>query len=327
MRCGLIGEKLGHSHSKTLHGLLADYRYDLIELAPEELGPFLKKGEFDGLNVTIPYKQAVIPYLRDLSPAARAIGSVNTIVRRPDGTLFGDNTDAYGLGVITGRAGMAFAGTKTLILGSGGTSKTARHVVEAAGGEDMLEHAFSSDIDTIKATRESISREAFNASVEAINRAKHIYVLGVRSAASLASFAAFYLNFVYDSVTLIEPAGTGEAFDQAFRINKDDVCIAISFPRYSKQTINMLRFISDRGATVISVTDSENSPIAQFATHLLLARSSMVSFVDSLVAPLSLINALIAAAASEKSGEVYSNLSSLENIWDEYQIYQTHEDE
>ena len=136
--------------------------------------------------------------------------------------------------------------------------------MEAAGGEDMLEHAFSSDIETIKATRESISREAFNASVEAINRAKHIYVLGVRSAASLASFAAFYLNFVYDSVTLIEPAGTGEAFDQAFRINKDDVCIAISFPRYSKQTINMLRFISDRGATVISVTDSDpSSPRAQ----------------------------------------------------------------
>ena len=173
--------------------------------------------------------------------------------------------------------------------------------MEAAGGEDMLEHAFSSDIETIKITRESISREAFNASVEAINRARHIYVLGVRSAASLASFAAFYLNFVYDSVTLIEPAGTGEAFDQAFRINSDDVCIAISFPRYSKQTINMLRFISDRGATVISVTDSENSPIAQFATHLLLARNSMVSFVDSLVAPLSLINALIAAAAREKS--------------------------
>ena len=199
--------------------------------------------------------------------------------------------------------------------------------MEAAGGEDMLEHAFSSDIETIKITRESISREAFNASVEAINRARHIYVLGVRSAASLASFAAFYLNFVYDSVTLIEPAGTGEALDQAFRINSDDVCIAISFPRYSKQTINMLRFISDRGATVISVTDSENSPIAQFATHLLLARSSMVSFVDSLVAPLSLINALIAAAAREKSGEVYNNLSSLENIWNEYQIYQTHEDE
>ena len=198
---------------------------------------------------------------------------------------------------------------------------------EAAGGEDMLEHAFSSDIETIKITRESISREAFNASVEAINRARHIYVLGVRSAASLASFAAFYLNFVYDSVTLIEPAGTGEGFDQAFRINSDDVCIAISFPRYSKQTINMLRFISDRGATVISVTDSENSPIAQFATHLLLARSSMVSFVDSLVAPLSLINALIAAAAREKSEEVYNNLSSLENIWNEYQIYQTHEDE
>ncbi len=200
--------------------------------------------------------------------------------------------------------------------------------MEAAGdGGDMLEHALTSDIETIKATREHTSREAFNASVEAINRARRIYVLGVRSAASLASFAAFYLNFVYDSVSLIEPVGTGEAFDQAFRINSEDVCIAISFPRYSKQTINMLRFISDRGATVISITDSENSPIAQFATHLLLARSNMVSFVDSLVAPLSLINALIAAAARERSAEVYKNLSSLENIWDEYQIYQTHDDE
>lgn len=194
-------------------------------------------------------------------------------------------------------------------------------------GGDILEHALSCDIDTIKATRDLISREAFNASVEAINNARHIYILGVRSSASLASFAAFYLNFVYDHVTLIEPTGTGESFEQAFRINADDVCIAISFPRYSKQTINMLQFISDRGATIISITDSENSPIARFATHILLARSNMVSFVDSLVAPLSLINALIAAAAKGKSEEVYNNLSTLENIWDEYQIYQTHEDE
>ena len=95
MRCGLIGERLGHSHSKTLHGLLADYCYDLIELAPEELGPFLQKGEFDGLNVTIPYKQAVIPYLRELSPTARIDIRIDTIVRRPDGSLFGDNTDAW----------------------------------------------------------------------------------------------------------------------------------------------------------------------------------------------------------------------------------------
>ncbi|MBQ2774396.1 MAG: MurR/RpiR family transcriptional regulator [Clostridia bacterium] len=203
--------------------------------------------------------------------------------------------------------------------------------MEVAGanvsGGDILERSFASDIETIKATREQTSREAFNASVEAINKARHIYVLGVRSSASLASFAAFYLNFVYDHVTLIEPTGTGESFEQAFRINSEDVCIAISFPRYSKQTINMLQFISDRGATVISITDSENSPIANFATHLLLARSNMVSFVDSLVAPLSLINALIAAAAKGRSEEVYNNLNILENIWDEYQIYQTHEDE
>lgn len=196
-----------------------------------------------------------------------------------------------------------------------------------ASGGDILEKALVSDIETIKATREQTSREAFNASVEAINKARHIYVLGVRSSAPLASFAAFYLNFVYDHVTLIESTGTGESFEQTFRINSDDVCIAISFPRYSKQTINTLQFISDRGATVISITDSENSPIARFATHLLIARSNMVSFVDSLVAPLSLINALIAAAAKEKSEEVYNNLNTLENIWDEYQVYQTHEDE
>lgn len=193
-------------------------------------------------------------------------------------------------------------------------------------GGDILEHALSTDIDTIKATRDLISRETFNASVEKINNARHIYILGVRSSASLANFAAFYLNFVYDHVTLIEPTGTGESFEQAFRINSDDVCIAISFPRYSNQTINMLKFISDRGATIISITDSENSPIARFATHTLIAKSNMVSFVDSLVAPLSLINALIAAAAKGKSEEVYNNLSTLENIWDEYQIYKTHED-
>ena len=196
-----------------------------------------------------------------------------------------------------------------------------------ASGGDILEKALVSDIETIKATREQTSREAFNASVEAINKARHIYVLGVRSSAPLASFAAFYLNFVYDHVTLIESTGTGESFEQAFRINSEDVCIAISFPRYSKQTINTLQFISDRGATVISITDSENSPIARFATHLLIARSNMVSFVDSLVAPLSLINALIAAAAKGKSEEVYNNLNTLENIWDEYQVYQTHDDE
>lgn len=189
-------------------------------------------------------------------------------------------------------------------------------------GSDMIETALTSDIEMIKATRESVSHQAFTGSVEAINKAKKIFILGVRSAASLASFAAFYMNLVYDNVVLVDTSGSGEIFDKLYRISSDDVCIAISFPRYSNQTLSALRLAAQRNATIISITDSEMSPIAQYATYLLTAKSSMVSFVDSLVAPLSLINALIAAAAGGKSEQVYSNLQSLEDIWETYRVYQ-----
>ena len=189
-------------------------------------------------------------------------------------------------------------------------------------GADVLDTALSADIEMIKATRENVSREAFAKSVESINRARKIYILGVRSAATLANFAAFYMNFVYDNVVLVDTTSSSEIFEQLYRINSEDVCIAISFPRYSNQTLSALRFAARRGAVVISITDGEMSPIAQYATYLLTAKSSMVSFVDSLVAPLSLINALIAAAASEKSEQVYSSFRMLEEIWDEYRVYQ-----
>lgn len=192
-------------------------------------------------------------------------------------------------------------------------------------GADMLDKALLADIEMIKATREGISREAFAGSAEAINRAKKIYILGVRSSASLASFAAFYFKFAFDNVILVDTSSASEIFEQLYRINSDDVCIAISFPRYSNQTVNALTFASDRGATIISITDGEQSPIASLATYLLTAKSSMVSFVDSLVAPLSLINALIAAAAEEKRSEVHDNLNALEEIWREYQVYRTNE--
>lgn len=133
-RFGLIGERLGHSHSQTLHGLLADYSYQLWPLPPEQLEAFLTSGAFDGVNVTIPYKQAVLPYLSGLGETARRIGCVNTIVRRPDGSLFGDNTDAYGMRMMAQRAGIDFRGEKTLVLGSGGTSLTACDVVREMGG-------------------------------------------------------------------------------------------------------------------------------------------------------------------------------------------------
>ena len=192
---------------------------------------------------------------------------------------------------------------------------------------DLLDKALTADIEVIRATLEQTSREAFAASVEAINRARRIYILGVRSSAPLASFMAYYFKLFCDNVVLVYTASASEIFEQMFRVKKDDVCIAISFPRYSKQTINALRFVRDRNATIISITDSESSPIAHLATHLLIARSSMVSFVDSLVAPLSLINALIAAAARSRSEEVYNNLHALETIWDEYQVYETQQDD
>ena len=191
------------------------------------------------------------------------------------------------------------------------------------GGDDFIDRAFMTDIEMIKQTRDNISREAFSKSAEAINKAKKIYILGVRSSAALASFAAFYLRFLYENVVLIDTSASSELFEQMFRIGEEDVCIAISFPRYSNQTVKALSFAKSRGATIISITDGEMSPIAPYATHLLVAKSSMVSFVDSLVAPLSVINALVAASAREKRDDVYNDFRALEEIWDEYQVYRT----
>ncbi len=150
--------------------------------------------------------------------------------------------------------------------------------------DEILEKVLMSDVAMIKATLEQTSQENFRAAVTAINSARNIYILGVRSAATLANFLAFYFRPVYDNVIIVDSARASEIFEQVFRIDERDICIAISFPRYSNQTINALRFISDRGTPIISITDSELSPIAAFAKYLLVARSTMASFVDSLVA-------------------------------------------
>ncbi len=193
------------------------------------------------------------------------------------------------------------------------------------GDGDVVNNVLSGDIELIRQTIEKTSREDFKEAVSAINSAKRIYILGVRSSAALASFLAFYFNLVFDSVVLVDTSSASEMFEQMFRIGKDDVCIAISFPRYSKQTLNALRFIADRGATVISITDNEESPMAQYSDHLLIAKSNMASVVDSLVAPLSLINALIVSVTLSKTDEVYSNFNALESIWDSYQVYEKDE--
>ena len=137
LKCGLLGQKLGHSYSPAIHGMLADYDYQLFEREPEQLEDFLKNGPWDGINVTIPYKKAVLPYCAELSDTARRIGSVNTIVRRPDGSLYGDNTDAYGFESLVKKSGIQVQGKKALVLGSGGASVTVVAVLKMLGAKSV----------------------------------------------------------------------------------------------------------------------------------------------------------------------------------------------
>ena len=137
LKCGLLGQKLGHSYSPAIHGMLADYDYQLFEREPEQLEDFLKNGPWDGINVTIPYKKAVLPYCAELSDTARRIGSVNTIIRRPDGSLYGDNTDAYGFESLVKKSGIDVRGKKALVLGSGGASVTVVAVLKMLGAESV----------------------------------------------------------------------------------------------------------------------------------------------------------------------------------------------
>lgn len=191
---------------------------------------------------------------------------------------------------------------------------------------NILEKVLTSDIDMIRTTLDNISRDSFNSSIEAINHAKKIYIMGVRSSAPLASFIAFYFNMIYDQVELVETTSPSGIFEQIFKITSDDVCIAISFPRYSNQTVNALQFIHSKGAKIVAITDSEFSPIAKFSNYILTAKSDMASFVDSLVAPLSVINALIVAATLGKKDVVMKNFSELESVWEKYQVYQKMEE-
>ena len=194
------------------------------------------------------------------------------------------------------------------------------------GDGDIINSVLTGDIELIRETAERTSRDDFKNALSEINRAKRIYILGVRSSAALASFLAFYFNLVFDSVVLVDTSSASEMFEQMFRIDENDVCIAISFPRYSKQTVNAMRFIAYRKAKIIAITDTDKSPIASFADYLLVARSDMASVVDSLTAPLSLINALIVGVTLSRREEVYDNFNKLEGIWDEYQVYEKTEE-
>ncbi len=195
------------------------------------------------------------------------------------------------------------------------------------GEDNILKSVLHSDMEKIKTTLEQIDLESFEKTVECILSAKRIYILGVRSAAPLASFLGFYFNLMFDNIRLVHTTSVSEMFEQIVRVSDEDVVIGISFPRYSKRTIKALEFVKSQGASVVAITDSDESPLAQNADHSLIARSDMVSFVDSLVAPLSVINALIVAVGMRRKEKVYETFERLEKIWDEYHVYEKYNED
>ena len=191
--------------------------------------------------------------------------------------------------------------------------------------DNILKSVLQSDMEKIKITMDEIDQTSFNEAVECILNARKIYILGVRSSAPLASFLGFYFNLIFDNVRLVHTTSVSEMFEQILRASEGDVVIGISYPRYSKRTTKAMQFVKSQGAKVIAITDSMESPLATPADHCLIARSDMASFVDSLVAPLSVINALIVAIGMRKKESVYDTFERLEMIWDEYQVYEKYD--
>ncbi|MBE6586268.1 MAG: MurR/RpiR family transcriptional regulator, partial [Ruminococcaceae bacterium] len=189
------------------------------------------------------------------------------------------------------------------------------------GEGDVLEKVLMSDVDKIKRTLEGVGREDFNAAVNAIVKAKNIYIIGVRSSYTLATFLNYNLRMIFDNVRLIETTSGGELFEQILHVGEGDVMIAISFPRYSKRVINAVAYARKAGAQVVALTDSYESPIAGEGNHVLVAQSDMASFMDSLVPPMSILNALVVAVSRAREEEVSQRLHKLEEIWDEYDVY------
>lgn len=188
-------------------------------------------------------------------------------------------------------------------------------------GEDVLKQVLTRDIEKIRLTLEETSKEDFTNAVHAIEQCDAIYILGARSAEPLAKFLNYYFSLMFPKVIQMRNTTTSELFEQLMRIDEKDVIIGISFPRYSRQTAQMLEYAKSQNAHVIAITDSEASPLAPFADDLLIARSDMNSFADSLVAPMSLINALIAALSLSNAEKVRRSFERLEKIWDEYEVY------
>lgn len=194
------------------------------------------------------------------------------------------------------------------------------------GNADVLTKVMTLDAEKIRHTLEEVDRESFSKAVDEIIGAQERYILGIRSSNMLASFLAFYFNHIFPHVNNVSNNSTSEVFEQLLRIQEGDVLIAISFPRYSQRTLKAAKFAKSCGARVIAITDCVSAPLAEVADVMLLARSDMASFVDSLVAPLSLINSLIVAVGLRKKDEISKTYATLEHIWDEYNVYEKTEE-
>ena len=184
----------------------------------------------------------------------------------------------------------------------------------------VLRTVLKSDMQNIRFTRENTDEVVFAQVVDAIIKAQQVYIFGVRASATLAQFMGYYLNFMMDNVKIVD-SGYNDVMEQIMHANSSDVCIGISFPRYSNRTLEGMILAKQNGATVIAITDSAISPLVSCSDYCLFAKSDMASFVDSLAAPLSLINALIVAISLKKRDELADYFSKLEGLWDKYKIY------
>ena len=190
---------------------------------------------------------------------------------------------------------------------------------------DVLETVLNQDIQKIRHTIEETSRDDFKRAVEAIINAEHIYIYGARSASALASFLGYYFGLIFDNVHIITTGSRSGVYESLFRISEKDALIGISFPRYSSVAVNAMSFAHSRGAATVSITDNMLSPLVPHSSSVLIARSDMASVVDSLVAPLSLINALIVATVIERKDEVKATFEELESVWNEQGVYASSE--
>ncbi len=191
--------------------------------------------------------------------------------------------------------------------------------------QNVLQTVMQEDMEKINLTLAELDHKAFEWAVSELMNAKRIYIVGSRSSAALANFMGFYFNLLFDNVRIINENTVSDVFEQILRVEEGDVVVGISFPRYSRRTLRAVQYAKNQNASVIAITDSVLSPITQYASCSLYAKSDMASFVDSLVAPLSLINAMIVAIGVRQKNSVTDTFAKLESIWDEYGVYEKSE--